>query len=303
MNRYAACPVCGFSEGNAPTIRRRGFSYVRCRGCGTIYLTPVPSVEQIRAFYQNPDYFAGDEDTGYRDYAAMHKALAPHFRRRLGILAKYLPQRGRLLDVGCADGYFLELARADGWEVMGLEISEEMARKASGRLNIPIATSLDGLSPGELDAITMWEVLEHLPDPVAELRRLVQRLRPGGFLMLSTPNAGHWQALRAPETWTAYRPPAHLVLFTADSLRLALEKAGLSIARIWKVSPLPPLPGWLQQATFPLARALADGSARPWMLALMLWRGVRLLGWGWQKMVHPQDDIFATLEALACRPA
>ena len=218
-------------------------------------------------------------------------------------MAKHLPQRGRLLDIGCADGYFLELARADGWEVMGVEISEEMAAKASGRLNIPIVTSVDRLPPVEFDAITMWEVLEHLPDPVAELQRLARRLRPGGFLMLSTPNAGHWQALRAPETWTAYRPPAHLVLFTADSLRLALEKAGLLPLRIWKVSPLPPLPARLQQATRPLARALADGSARPWLLALMLWRGIRLLGWAWQKFAHHQYDIFATLKALACRQA
>ncbi|WP_322802451.1 class I SAM-dependent methyltransferase [Thermoflexus sp.] len=303
MNERAACPICEWSEGNTRMIRRREFSYVRCRRCGTIYLTPVPPVEQVRAMYQNPGYFAGDEDMGYRNYEAMHKALAPHFRRRLRVLSKRLPRRGCLLDIGCADGYFLELARADGWEVMGVEISEEMASKASGRLSIPIVTSVDGLPPVELDVITMWEVLEHLPDPVAQLQRLVQRLRPGGFLMLSTPNAGHWQALREPETWTAYRPPAHLVLFTADSLRLALEKAGLVPIRVWKVSPLPPLPGWIRQATRSLARALADGSARPWTLALMLWRGVRLLGWAWQKAAHPQDDIFATLEALACRPA
>ncbi len=117
--------------------------------------------------------------------------------------------------------------------------------------------------------------------------------------MLSTPNAGHWQPLREPEAWSAYHPPAHLVLFTAESLKMALEKAGFSSVRVWRVSPLPPLPGLVRQATAPLARALADGSARPWLPALLLWRAVRLLGWAWQKVAHPQDDIFATLEALA----
>ena len=302
MSVQRPCPVCKGLD-TTPVIGRRNYQYIRCGGCQTVYLDPMPSAEEAAALYQNSAYFMGDEGTGYRDYYAMHKALAPHFRRRLRVLAKHLPRRGRLLDVGCADGYFLEMARADGWEVMGVEVSEEMAAKASGRLNIPIVTSVDRLLPVEFDAITMWEVLEHLPDPVAELQCLAQRLRPGGFLMLSTPNAGHWQALRAPETWTAYCPPAHLVLFTADSLQLALEKAGLFPIRIWKVSPLPPLPAWLQQATRPLALALADGSAHPWALALMLWRGVRLLGWAWQKVAHPQDDIFATLEALACRPA
>ena len=120
--------------------------------------------------------------------------------------------------------------------------------------------------------------------------------------MLSTPNAGHWQAVRAPELWTAYRPPAHLVLFTAESLRLALEKAGLTGIHIWKTSPLPPLPELLRRATMPLERSLADGSARPWKLARALWLAVRLLGWAWQRLTRPHEDIFATLEAMAWRP-
>lgn len=295
------CPVCGFA-GSVLVIVRREYSYARCGQCGTTYLNPMPTTDQVAAFYQDPTYFAGDEESGYRDYAAIHKALFPHFRRRLRILTEWQPHRGRLLDVGCADGYFLELARADGWEVAGLEISEPMAREASRRLRVPVATSVDELSPGTYDAVTLWEVVEHFPDPITELRRLAGCLRPGGMLMLSTPNAGHWQALREPEAWNAYRPPVHLVLFTADSLKLAVEKAGLSLIHIWKVSPLPPLPEQVRRTTASLAQALADGSARPWLLALLLWRAVRLLGWGWQKVARPQDDIFATLEALAWRP-
>ena len=295
------CPVCGFTNSGL-LMARRGYSYFCCNRCGAIYLDPMPVADQVTAVYQDPAYFAGDGESGYRDYTAMHKALAPHFRRRLRILAERLPRRGHLLDVGCADGYFLALAQADGWEVAGVEISEPMAKEAARRLRIPVATSLNDL-PGTYDAITLWEVVEHFPDPVAELRRLAGRLRPGGVLMLSTPNAGHWQALRAPETWTAYRPPAHVVLFTTDALKIALEKADFSPIHIWKVSPLPPLPEWLQRLTAPLARSLADGSTRPWLPALILWRAVRLLGWAWQRVARPQDDIFATLEALAWRTA
>lgn len=281
---------------------RGGYQYIRCIACQAVYVDPMPAPGEVIVFYQNPAYFAGDVESGYRDYGAMRKALAPHFRRRLRLLAKHFPQRGRLLDVGCADGYFLELARANGWDVAGVEISESMAREASARLNALVVTSLDLLPPEMYDAITLWEVVEHFPNPIAELRRLAERLRPGGALMLSTPNAGHWQALREPEAWNAYRPPAHLVLFTAESLKMALEKAGFSTVRVWRVSPLPPLPGLVRRATAPLAQALADGSARPWLLALLLWRAIRLLGWAWQRVTHPRDDIFAALEALAWRP-
>ncbi len=301
MSGSSSCPVCAATD-SREVIARRGYTYVRCGNCRTVYVNPMPSAEEVLAYYQNPAYFAGDEEGGYRDYAAMHKALAPHFRRRLHTLAGYLPDRGRLLDFGCADGYFLELARAAGWEIAGVEASEGMAGAVARRLNIPVATSLDDLPLRSWDAITLWEVVEHLPRPVAELQRLKERLRAGGVLMLSTPNAGHWQAVRTPEQWASYRPPFHLTLFIADSLHYALERAGFVRIRIGKTAPLPPLPGWLQRASAPLARGLADGSARPWTVALVLWRAVRLFGWAWQRVARPQDDIFATLEAIACRP-
>jgi len=297
----SVCPLCG-SETWTPVTEKGGYRYVRCAGCRSVYLSPMPLLEEIEAFYQNPAYFEGSEGAGYRSYTGMHKALAPHFRRRLRRLAQAFPKRGRLLDVGCADGFFLELAHADGWEVCGVEISRPMAEEASQKLGIPIVPSYQELPERPFDAITLWDVIEHLPEPIVTLIQLRERLRPGGVLMLSTPNAGHWQAVRVPQLWTAYRPPAHLVLFTAESLRLALEKAGLTGIHVWKTSPLPPLPELLRRATMPLERSLADGSARPWMLARALWLAVRLLGWAWQRLTRPHEDIFATLEAMAWRP-
>lgn len=295
------CPICGTEE-HSPVVEQQGYLYVRCRNCRSVYLNPMPSPDEVASFYQNPAYFEGDGEAGYRSYADMHKALAPHFRRRLQVLTRLLPRRGSLLDVGCADGFFLELARSAGWDVSGVEISRQMAAETSRRLGVPVACSTADFSNRAFDAVTLWEVVEHLLEPVSELRRLRERLRPGGVLMLSTPNAGHWQAVRAPERWAGYRPPAHLVLLTADSLRLTLEHTGFERIQVWKTAPLPPLPEPLRRATVPLERSLADGTARPWTVARALWRAVRLLGWGWQKVAHPQDDIFATLEAIACRP-
>jgi SAM-dependent methyltransferase len=261
----------------------------------------MPSVEALEFHYQDPAYFAGDS-TGYRDYTAMHKALAPHFRRRLRTIRHTIGSAGRLLDFGCADGYFLELAQADGWQVAGVEIAHSMAESTRCRLGVEVAPSLEALSAMGFDAVTLWEVLEHLPTPVAGLARLRERLRPGGGLMLSTPNAGHWQAREEPGIWGGYRPPAHVVLFSAGSLAMALRAAGFERITVHGTMPLPRLPDWLRRASAPLERVLANGQARPWPLALALWRIVRLAGWGWQKLSRSQDDIYMTLEAWAFQP-
>lgn len=296
------CPICGHST-PVPVLAKNGYTIACCAACSVLHVSPIPSNEMLQAHYQDPSYFSGPEEQGYQSYSAMRKALIPHFKRRLAVVRSQVPTGGRLLDFGCAAGYFLDVARSEGWQIAGVELSQEMARRASDMLSIPIASSLDSLPDGDFDAICLWEVIEHLPRPIAELRLLRDRLRPGGLLMLSTPNTGHWQAKRQPDGWIGYRPPSHLVFFDERTLADALARAGFDRVTITRVSPLPPLPNWLRDLTAPLQRGLSTGQARAWPVALMAWRATRLLGWGWQMLRHPGDDIFATLEAVAFRSA
>jgi SAM-dependent methyltransferase len=262
----------------------------------------MPSDEELRAHYQQAAYFDGAEEQGYLNYEDMKKALVPHFRRRLSRIESRLPRRGRLLDFGCAAGYFLELARDNGWEIAGVELAADMASQASQALGVPIAQSLAGLERSDFDAVTLWEVVEHLPRPVEMLADLRSRLRPGGLLMLSTPNTSHWQAVRAPDAWPSYRPPSHLLYFTRDTLADALRRAGFAGVEVRRVSPLPPMPGWLQRATAGLQHGLATGQAHPWRLALYAWRATRAAALAWQKAARPADDVYTTLEAVAIQP-
>jgi 2-polyprenyl-3-methyl-5-hydroxy-6-metoxy-1,4-benzoquinol methylase len=295
----AACPLCNNSV-SSPILSKNDYTIARCAACDTLYVSPMPPEELLQAHYQDPAYFCGQEEQGYHNYSDMHKALRPHMRRRIQSIDRYLA-KGQLLDFGCAAGYFLQVALASGWQIAGVELAHEMAQVASQTLQIPIASSLDSLGQAEFDAITAWEVIEHLPRPVETLHCLHDHLRPGGLLMLSTPNTGHWQAVREPENWISYRPPSHLLFFTAKTLTDALERAGYERISIQRVSPLPPLPGWLRRASAPLQRGLVSGQARAWTPALWAWRAIRLGGWGWQRLRHSGDDIFTTLEATAFR--
>jgi len=295
------CPVCQSNQGT-PYYAKNGYTIVECAVCQMRFVSPMPTAEEITAHYQKSEYFAGEDEQGYLSYADMKQALLPHFRRRLQTIETQPSQHGKLLDFGCAAGYFLEEAQQRGWTISGVELSQDMARNAEQLLHVSIYTALAALPDRDFDTITLWEVIEHLPDPIATLRQLGERLRPGGVLMLSTPNNGHWQALRAKEQWGSYRPPSHLQYFTRDTLTDALRRAGFEHIGVNGTAPLPPLPAWLSRASKPLEQALATGQARPWKLALFCWRGIRLFGWGWQKIAHRSDDIFATLEAVAVRP-
>ena len=295
------CPICQ-SHQATPFYSKYGYTIVECAACDMRYVSPMPTLEELTAHYQNAAYFEGESEQGYLNYVDMKKALLPHFRRRLQHIEAQLPQRGKILDVGCAAGYFLEAARQRGWQISGLELSQEMAHNAEQLLHVPIYTALDAVPDRDFDAITLWEVIEHLPDPIDTLRQLRDRLRPGGQLMLSTPNNGHWQAFRSKEQWIGYRPPSHLQYFMRETLADALRRVGFERIAINGTAPLPPLPAWLSRASKPLEQALATGQARPWAVARFTWRSIRVLGWAWQKIAHRSDDIFATLEALAVRP-
>ncbi len=299
--QFGSCPICG-GAASTPVWQKDGYNLVRCAACATVYVSPIPSDAFLAAHYQAGAYFEGDSSQGYRSYADMRKALRPHFRRRLQTLEAHFPTRGRLLDYGCAAGYFLEMAQHDGWQIAGVELSADMARQAQQTLGVPIAGELALLPTDPFNVITLWEVIEHLPRPVEELRRLFERLRPGGALMLSTPNNNHWQAAREPEAWVGYRPPSHLLYFTPVTLAEALHRAGFKRISVQGVSPLPRLPGWLRRASDPLRRGLAEGQAAAWLLALWTWRAIRVAGWGWHRLAHRGEDVYTTLEALAFRP-
>jgi SAM-dependent methyltransferase len=296
-----ACPICGCFNAT-PYIVVNGFCIVRCGACGTMHVSPRPGDAALTAHYQDPSYFHGQGNQGYRDYAQIRKALTPLFRRRLAEIESHFASPGRLLDFGSAAGYFLEEAKANGWTVTGVEISAQMAKESAERLSVPVATSIDELGSELFDVITLWEVIEHLRQPVSVVSKLGEHLRPGGLLAVSTPNTGHWQAQLEPQTWEGYRLPSHLVFFTKITLEDALRRAGFVRARVRGLAPLPMLPSWLRRASAPLRSAVVSGEARPWTVALLAWRAVRAVGWGWQRIARPGVDAFATLEAWAVRP-
>ena len=146
---------------------------------------------------------------------------------------------GRLLDVGSGRGRFLGAAKAVGWAVVGIELEPGMAEATSRRFGVEVVVG-DAISPsvrGSFDVITMWHVLEHLPDPRAALDRAAGLLRPGGTLIVSVPNNDSLQARLGGDAWLHLDIPRHIYHFNPGSLSRLVEHAGLKVERIGHFYP------------------------------------------------------------------
>jgi SAM-dependent methyltransferase len=165
-----------------------------------------------------------EDEESYRKY----------FARKLDDLERLAP-RGRLLDVGCGAGFFLEAARARGYEVAGVDLSPVPARYAREQygLDVTIGSLYDYPAPdGSFDIVTIFQTIEHDPDIPRLCRRLHGLLRPGGLLMVTTPAADGFVARVMGRRWFGYRNVEHVSFFTRPSLRRALEDAGFAIERL-----------------------------------------------------------------------
>ena len=225
-----ACPVCASTQARW-AAEHRELRIARCKECGHGYVWPVPNADFLDAIYRNLAYYQGSEGTiGFRDYASLEPARKRMFTRHLMKIEAEVGT-GRILDVGCATGDFLKVARGRGWQVLGADPSVARAQvEADGIVLVGTTVHDAEVEPGSLDAVTFWDVLEHVTDPVADLTRACALLRPGGVLALTVPDSANLVARASGRRWFGYKTAGeHLQFFTAASLSMALRNAGLSV--------------------------------------------------------------------------
>lgn len=226
--------ACGLCSAEDPELkfRRFGFDIVQCRGCGLVYLAHRMTPEEISSFYSR-EYFAGGEDRkGYADYVGDRESLRFSFRRKIEKIER-LRRPGRILDIGCAAGYFLEEARDRGWDVYGQEVSAYaggVARQTLGPDRVFVG-HLDAISLPEdsVDVVTMWDVIEHLDEPLEVLDRVRRLLKDGGLLVLCTGDTDSWLARLQGRHSRIFNPPQHLYFYSRRSIAKLLEKSGLQM--------------------------------------------------------------------------
>ena len=221
---------------------------VACRACGLQYVSPRLRPDLIMAGYQE-----GTDERFVSQAAARERT----FGRCLDILEEHAATRGRLLDVGTAAGSFLHIAAQRGWDVQGCEPNRwlcEWGRKRYG-LDIREGTIFDQRYPdGSFDVVTLWDVLEHTPDPLGLLQECGRVLKVGGLLVVNYPDIGSWVARLMGRRWV-FLLSVHLYYFTRQTMTRLLDRAGFDVAAMrphiqlleldYVLSRAEPAAGWL----------------------------------------------------------
>ncbi len=223
-----ACPVCDLTPHRALRLAN-GEWLLQCPRC-LFGWWDWPPFDPAVLYDQT--YFRGAQASkGYDDYAALESGLRRTAQARLRWIARILgdrPAGRRLLELGCGTGVFLAAAREAGWEVEGVEVSAYAAAqaRACGFHVATQAVEVLALPAGVYDCIALWDVLEHLRDPVGVLITAARALRPGGVLALSTGDVTSLCARLSGARWHLFNLPEHLFFFSPPALRVLLHRAG-----------------------------------------------------------------------------
>lgn len=235
------CPLCGAAGGRTVA---RGRDYLigyfqdvyevrRCPSCQVMYTWPRPTAEELAAAYSRQGLPWHDQEPVPEGRSRLRRLLG---RIAFGDLRWLppLPPGARLLDLGCGTGGFLASLRGRGWQLVGVDISEEAVWR--GRqlydLELRAGTLAEQRFPdGHFDCVCAWHVLEHLPDLQETLREIRRILRPGGWLVAAVPNAAWWGRRLFGGRWRAWWLPYHLYHFTPAALAGVLRQAGLEPTR------------------------------------------------------------------------
>lgn len=258
------CPVCLKKEsGEYLRLRGNGLIAMKCRLCGHVFIKNSPVVTELAPSYYTMDDFKGkrqlqDNNSRYADYYSHcfsdyesyldSDAVLKQFKDKLGYINSRFPERGKLLDVGCATGVFLDMARKQGWGTQGVETSAGLASYARNNFSLRVDVvdlTKENLAGGPFDVISLFDVIEHLPDinrMAASCRKL---LSDNGLFLIRTPleegllrniaKAVYWGSLtrfELPMFW--FYSFEHVQSFSMKSMKTFLENNDFSIVKIFR---------------------------------------------------------------------
>lgn len=192
---------------------------------------PQPKPEDLGRYYESDDYIShtdGKRSLFEKGYQFV-KNIA--LKSKLNLINSQSPTKGKILDIGTGTGDFLAIAKSNGWETIGFEPSEK-AKAIATQKGVSFVSDTSELPDNSIQVITMWHVLEHVPNPSAQIKELKRLLKPNGTIIIAVPNFNSYDAKIYGDFWAAFDVPRHLWHYSKTSIKLLFEKENLELKKI-----------------------------------------------------------------------
>jgi 2-polyprenyl-3-methyl-5-hydroxy-6-metoxy-1,4-benzoquinol methylase len=231
------CPVCGHNSWSESfscidhTVSHETFSITRCSACGFLATSPRPIDEDLPKYYQSTAYIS-HTDKADSVIDKVYKFARTFTIRWKEQLIKKNTHVGLLLDYGCGTGDFLSYCSQKTWQVVGVEPASTARSIAVSKIGSRVFATLQEAPQSQYDAITLWHVLEHVPDLSTLIDQLSKILKNDGTLFIAVPNHKSYDGEHYQSKWAGYDVPRHLWHFTPDSMKKLLLKNNLQVTAI-----------------------------------------------------------------------
>ena len=192
---------------------------------------PQPSLENLGKYYESEDYISHTDNKRSLFEKLYHFIKSIALKNKLNLINSQQSQKGKILDIGAGTGDFLLVAKNDGWQTVGVEPSERAKGIAKSK-SISFVEEITELESHSFDVISMWHVLEHVPDLDKQIKELKRLLKPNGTLIIAVPNFKSYDAKYYGKFWAAFDVPIHFWHFSKTAIKLLFEKEEMKLEKI-----------------------------------------------------------------------
>lgn len=192
---------------------------------------PQPSLENLGKYYESVDYISHTDSKRSLFEKAYHFVKSIALKNKLDLINSLQPDKGRILDIGAGTGDFLSVAKQNGWETIGVEPSDK-AKAIALKKGVSFVEQTSKLENHSFDVISMWHVLEHVPNLDNQIKELKRLLKPNGTLIIAVPNFKSFDAKYYGKFWAAYDVPIHFWHFSKKAIKMLFEKEEMKLVKV-----------------------------------------------------------------------
>lgn len=233
------CPVCNsvnfkpFLVCKDNTVSRETFNIVECISCGFKFTNPRPEEDKLGDYYKSEEYVSHSNTNKGLINSAYQMVRKYTLLKKLQLISKFY-KTGKILDIGCGTGEFLKTFKDAKWQTLGIEPSPDVRKMAIENYGLDVReeAEINNLEASSFDVITMWHVLEHVPNLSDRMEDLKRLIKPNGIIIIAVPNCTSLDAKIYKENWAAYDVPRHLYHFSPKDIETVFKNHELKVFRI-----------------------------------------------------------------------